>query len=82
MHFVFCCYNRIQGKPPKDAEYDDSTDEESSDKENSTDAGSKNNGIPELPDFFNGKNFFIYGGKRMDKEENRQVKRFIIAFGG
>ncbi|XP_030834120.1 DNA repair protein XRCC1 isoform X1 [Strongylocentrotus purpuratus] len=36
--------------------------------------------IPDLPDFFSSKRFFLFG--KFDKEERRQVNRFIIAFNG
>ncbi|XP_072035262.1 DNA repair protein XRCC1-like isoform X1 [Amphiura filiformis] len=72
---------RIQGKPAKDDdEYSGSTEEETSDKEMNGKTKNNSDGIPELPNFFSGKNFFVYGS--FDKEEKRQVKRFIIAFGG
>ncbi len=84
---ITCCLIcRIQGKPPKkddDGDYSGSTEDDVSDKEqNGRSKKPQNNGdgIPELPNFFSGKNFFIYGS--FDKEEKRQVKRFIIAFGG
>ncbi|XP_041471130.1 DNA repair protein XRCC1-like [Lytechinus variegatus] len=36
--------------------------------------------IPDLPDFFSSKRFFLFG--KFDKEERRQINRFIIAFNG
>ena len=57
-----------------DSVYDAPTDEDVSD--DNDDGGE----LPELPDFFSGKTFFMYG--KWDAGERRKVKRYLIAYNG
>ncbi|XP_052270427.1 DNA repair protein XRCC1-like isoform X1 [Dreissena polymorpha] len=45
-----------------------------------TDSDGADSGLPELPDFFADKHFFIYGS--MDSAERRLMTRFITAYAG
>ncbi|CAH7384863.1 DNA repair protein XRCC1 [Phodopus roborovskii] len=72
---------REQRRPPAPGEngddpYAGSTDE-NTDNEASTDAELP---IPELPDFFQGKHFFLYG--EFPGDERRRLIRYVTAFNG
>ncbi|XP_038065566.1 DNA repair protein XRCC1-like [Patiria miniata] len=79
---------RIREKGATDAKaaakdnYDSSTDEETYIPTSSKPEGATPslNDIPDLPDFFADKIFFLYG--KFDAEERRQISRLIVTFEG
>uniref|UniRef100_A0AAQ6AFF8 DNA repair protein XRCC1 n=1 Tax=Amphiprion ocellaris TaxID=80972 RepID=A0AAQ6AFF8_AMPOC len=85
-HYIFCPCERVEkesrqkkatakGTTVKDEDpYGGSTDE-------NTDAeAEEDHPIPELPDFLNGKHFFLYG--KFPNNERRLLLRYIVAFNG
>ena len=71
--------------------YDESTDDEAFDAQN----GTSNHGnlekatqekeaspdeLPDLPEFFTGKHFFLYG--KFEASEKRSLQRYIVAYDG
>ncbi|XP_052801501.1 DNA repair protein XRCC1-like isoform X2 [Mya arenaria] len=68
-------------KPATDDPYGVETDEdEPGPSKSGADSDSADSGLPELPDFLQDKNFFIYGS--MDVTERRLMNRYIVAYGG